>query len=102
MGPQDLVFFVVVALVGYVLIVRPQRARARQLQEVRQALTVGSSVMTTAGLFATVAAVEGDRVVLQIADGVQATFAAAAVVRVLPDPTTAPTKDAEATDPAHP
>ncbi len=83
MGPSDLVFFAVVALVGYFLIVRPQRARARQLQHVRESLSVGSRVVTTAGLYATVTAVAPETVELEIADGVHATFASAAVVRVL-------------------
>ena len=83
MAPQDLVFFVVVALVGYLLIVRPQRARARQLQQVRQSLAVGSSVMTTAGLYGTVTEVGDTTVVLEISDGVRVTFASAAVMRVL-------------------
>ena len=83
MGPQDVLFFAVVALIGYFLIVRPQRARSRQLQTVRESLAVGSRVMTTAGLYATVTAVDETTVDLEIADGVRVTFASAAVVRVL-------------------
>ena len=85
MAPQDLVFFVFAGLAFWFLLIRPQRARAKALQEVREALDVGTRVMTTAGLHATVAAVEGDTVLLEIAPGVQARFAASAVVRVLTD-----------------
>ncbi len=94
MAPQDLVFFVVVALVGYLLILRPQRARARQLQQVRETLAVGSRVMTTAGLYGSVAEVGDSTVVLEIAEGVRVTFAAAAVLRVL-EPATPSTPDPE-------
>jgi len=93
MGPQDLVFFAVVALIGYFLIVRPQRARAQQLQQVRESLAVGSRVITTAGLYATVTAVAADTIELEIADGVRATFASAAVVRVLASDTDTDTDD---------
>ena len=83
MAPQDLVFFVFVGLAAYFLLIRPQRARAKALQEVRESLSVGRTVMTTAGLHATVAALEGETVLLEIAPGVRARFATGAVVRVL-------------------
>ena len=85
MAPQDLVFFAFAGLAAWFLLIRPQRARARALQEVREALAVGSRVITTAGLHATVAKLDGDTVLLEIAPGVRARFAAAAVVRVLTD-----------------
>jgi preprotein translocase subunit YajC len=85
MAPQDLVFFVFAGLAAWFLLIRPQRARARALQEVREALAVGSRVITTAGLHATVAELDGDTVLLEIAPGVRARFAAGAVVRVLTD-----------------
>ena len=83
MGPQDLAFFVLVGLAVWLLLIRPQRARAKSMQEMRSGMTIGSRVMTTAGLHATVTALADETVVLEIADGVQATFATAAVVRVL-------------------
>lgn len=82
MGP-DLVFFALVGLAVWLLLIRPQRARAKSMQEMRAAIAVGSRVMTTAGLHATVTAIEDETVVLEIADGVRSTFATAAVVRVL-------------------
>lgn len=85
MGPaaEQLIFFVLLGVAGWLLLVRPQRRRARALQEVRDAVQVGSRVITTAGLHATVAAVEDDTVLLEIAPGVQVRFAKQAVVGVL-------------------
>jgi preprotein translocase subunit YajC len=85
MAPQDLVFFLLIGLAVWFLMIRPQRARARALQEVREALAGGSRVITTAGLHATVAELDGDTVLLEIAPGVRARFSAGAVVRVLTD-----------------
>lgn len=82
MGP-DLAFFALVGLAVWLLLIRPQRARAKSMLEMRAGMAVGSRVMTTAGLHATVTAIEDETVVLEIADGVRATFATAAVVRVL-------------------
>ena len=89
MAVQDLVFVVFALLAGWLLLIRPQRARARALAEVREALSPGKRVMTTAGLHATVVALEGDTVLLEIAPGVNARFASSAVVRVLTDPAAA-------------
>jgi preprotein translocase subunit YajC len=91
---QDLAFFAVLALGLYLLMIRPQRNRAKALSAVRSGLTVGSRVMTTAGIHATVLEVGEDRetVLLEIAPGVPVRFASAAVVRILepavlpPDP----------------
>jgi preprotein translocase subunit YajC len=80
---EQLLFFVLLGLAAWFLLVRPQKRRAQALQQVREALDVGASVITTAGLHATVAAVEDDTVLLEIAPGVQARFAKQAVVRVL-------------------
>jgi preprotein translocase subunit YajC len=80
---EQLIFFVLLGVAGWLLLVRPQRRRAQALQEVRNAVEVGTQVITTAGLHATVAAVEGDTVLLEIAPGVQARFAKQAVVGVL-------------------
>ena len=85
MGPaaEQLIFFVLLGVAGWLLLVRPQRRRAQALQQVRESVQVGSRVITTAGLHATVSAIEDDTVLLEIAPGVQARFARQAVVGVL-------------------
>lgn len=85
MTPQDLAFFAILALGLYLLLIRPQRARARAAAAIRSGLAVGSRVMTTAGIYATVVEV-GDpeeTVLLEVAPGVHVRFATAAVVRIL-------------------
>ncbi|MFP5219240.1 MAG: preprotein translocase subunit YajC [Actinomycetes bacterium] len=82
-GTSSLLFFVVLLVGMYLLLIRPQRARAKQLAAVQSAVGVGSRVITTAGLHATVADADGDTVVLEIAPGVRATFERSVVVRVL-------------------
>jgi preprotein translocase subunit YajC len=77
--------FLLLALVFVVLIVLPARQR-KKIQQKQQAmqdsLTVGTPVMTTAGLHGTVAGL-GDRTVdLEIAPGVVVTFARPAILEV--------------------
>jgi len=83
---QQLLFFALLVFGLYVLTIRPQRARAKALAQVRAALEPGRRVMTTAGIHATVTSVEDGVVVLEIAPGVRVRFADAAVVRILDEP----------------
>lgn len=98
---QQVAFFALLLLGLYVLAIRPQRARARALAEVRAGLAVGSRVITTAGIHATVTAVEGDDVLLEIAPGVVVRFVSVAVVRITDDPDRSDEKD-RSDDPAAP
>ena len=85
---QQVAFFALLVLGLYVLAIRPQRARARALAEVRAGLSVGSRVITTAGIHATVRAIEGEEVDLELAPGVVVRFAGGSVVRIVePEPT---------------
>ena len=80
---QQVVFFGLLVLGLYVLAIRPQRARARELAAVRAQVVVGSRVMTSAGIHASVTEVAEDSVLLEVAPGVRVRFASEAVVRVL-------------------
>lgn len=84
---QQALFFGLLILGLYLLAIRPQRARSRALQQVREAVQVGSQVITTAGIHATVVALEDDIALLEIAPGVQVRFVRAAVVALVDPPT---------------
>jgi preprotein translocase subunit YajC len=83
---QQLLFFALLVFGLYLLVIRPQRSRAKALAQVRASLAPGVRVMTTAGIHATVSSVEQGAVVLEIAPGVHVRFADAAVVRILDAP----------------
>jgi preprotein translocase subunit YajC len=93
---QQLLFFALLAFGLYVIAIRPQRARAKALAEVRASLAPGRRVMTTAGIHATVLSVEEGVVVLEIAEGVAVRFVDAAVVRLLDEPATSRPTDGPA------
>ena len=101
---QQVAFFALLILGLYVLAIRPQRARARALAEVRAGLAVGTRVITTAGIHATVTAVEGDDVLLEIAPGVVVRFVSGAVVRITDeqDQSEDPDRSDEPTAPGEP
>ena len=75
--------FVLILAVFYLLIIRPARTRSKAASQMQQQLAPGLEVMTTSGMFATVAAVEDEAVALEVAPGVRMRFAKAAVARIL-------------------
>ncbi|MFC4585108.1 preprotein translocase subunit YajC [Sphaerisporangium corydalis] len=74
---------ILLVVVFYFLLIRPQRKRQQEQAQMQSNLTPGTSVMTTTGLFATVAALQDDDVILEIAPGVQTRWTKAAIGRVL-------------------
>ena len=79
--------FLVLIVAFYFLILRPARSRQAAQAAVRSKLEPGVEAMTTSGLFGTVTALEGDKVVLEIAPGVQVRFVSAAIASVVAPPT---------------
>jgi preprotein translocase subunit YajC len=90
--------FALILVAFYLLILRPQRARAKMAQQLKARLAPGVNVLTTSGIHATVSAVEDDVVVLEIAPGVDVRFASAAIGRVLADDSTDTEDDDQAED----
>lgn len=74
--------FILIFVVGYMLLVRPARNRQRKAMENRAQLTPGVEVTTTAGLLATVVAVDDDTVTLEVAPGVHSRYVKGAIARV--------------------
>jgi preprotein translocase subunit YajC len=91
--------FALILLVGYLLIVRPQQRRAREIRATQAAVQVGSRVLMGSGLHATVVAIEGDVVTVEPSPGIHLRFARAAVYQVLDAPGTADDSPLDA--PAH-
>ncbi|MFL6055912.1 MAG: preprotein translocase subunit YajC [Actinoallomurus sp.] len=83
---MSLLPLILIVVVFYFLLIRPQRRRQQQQSQLQSQLVPGQRVMTTAGMLATVAAVEDDALVLEIAPGVEARFVKQAVSQVLDDP----------------
>jgi preprotein translocase subunit YajC len=83
---SSLIFIVIlVVMAGFLFLsTRKRKAASQQLQT---GLKVGSSIMTTAGLYATVVSIEDDGgVVLEVAPGVHSKYARQAISRVLDAP----------------
>ncbi len=89
-------------LAFYLLVIRPARSRARAQVTLQQSIEVGQEVMMTSGMLATVAGLDGDVVLLEVAPGVSVRFARAAIARVVgPTVFSAESGDAAAEDAAN-
>jgi preprotein translocase subunit YajC len=75
---------IVLVFVGfYFLMIRPQRRRQQATQQQQRTVAPGARVRTTAGMYATVTAVDGDDVVLEVAPGVDVRYMKRAIMEVV-------------------
>ena len=72
-----------IGVVFYLLIMRPARSRQRKQAEMMSALTPGTPIMTTAGVYGTVVAIDGDDAEIEIAPGVVIRVVKAAIGKVI-------------------
>jgi len=72
-----------IALLFWLLFVRPAQRRQREMGSMQRALTVGDEVMLTSGIFGTVRALHDDSFSLEVADGVTLRVVRAAVGTVV-------------------
>lgn len=79
-----LIILVLGLVVMYVLMIRPQRQRQAEHQTMIDKLDVGEDVLTTGGIYGTVTEVEGDDLVVEIADGVTVHMTRRGIAAVLP------------------
>jgi preprotein translocase subunit YajC len=85
-GSSSYTFLLLIVLVFvgfYFLMIRPQRRRQQMAQQNQRTLTPGAQVRTTAGMYATVSAVDGDDVILEVAPGVEVRYMRRAVMEVI-------------------
>ena len=80
--------FVPIFIIIYLLILRPQQQRQKQLQKMLAALKKGDRVLTSGGIFGSVLGVDDTKVVLKIGEGVKSEdikveFAKSAIVQVV-------------------
>ncbi|MGC4807311.1 preprotein translocase subunit YajC [Micromonospora sp. DT233] len=69
--------------VMYFMMIRPQQKRRREAEQMQAALAPGDEVVTIGGLYGTVASVDDDTVLLEVAPGVQTRYARPAIARVV-------------------
>lgn len=88
---------IILIVAFWFLLMRPQQKRQAALRQLQSALTPGEEVLLTSGVFATVAEVTDDHVLVTLAPGVDIRVVRNAIGQVLPKPDP---EDAEVDDAA--
>ena len=99
---EALLPFALILVAFYFLILRPQRARARQAEQLQATMAPGVEIMTTSGIYGTVLEVRDDSIVLEVAPGSTLRISKGAVGRVLADDASTTGEDADEAHDADP
>jgi preprotein translocase subunit YajC len=79
---SPLVMMVVVMGIFYVMLILPQQRQRKKLQEMLGALKAGDKVITNGGIYGTISGLDGETVILKIADQVKIRVARSAITQV--------------------
>jgi len=66
----------------YFLVLLPQQRQRKKVQEMLSAIKNGDKVITTSGIYGTINGMDGDTIILKIADNVKIRIARAAIAQV--------------------
>ena len=66
----------------YFLVLLPQQRQRKKVQEMLSAIKNGVKVITTSGIYGTINGMDGDTIILKIADNVKIRIARAAIAQV--------------------
>ncbi|MBV9793006.1 MAG: preprotein translocase subunit YajC [Actinobacteria bacterium] len=80
-----IIFIIIIIAAMYFLVMRPGRKRQQRAQQQQSSVQPGTRVRTTAGMYATVVAVDGDDVILEVAPDVEVRYMKRAIMEVLGD-----------------
>jgi preprotein translocase subunit YajC len=81
----------------YFLMIRPQQKRRRATEQMQRQMGPGDKILTVGGLYGTIIEIDDEAVVLEIAPGVHATYARAAIGKVV-QPAASPSEEEEPSD----
>jgi preprotein translocase subunit YajC len=78
-----ILIILVIFVAFYFLMIRPNQRRRQQQVQQQSNLGPGARVRTTAGMYATVVAVDGDDVVLEVAPGIEVRYMKRSIMDVV-------------------
>jgi preprotein translocase subunit YajC len=79
------IFILVILVLMWFLLIRPQRRRQQDSARLLESLAVGSEIVTAGGLYGTIIALEDDEARVEIAEGVEVRVAKRAIAAVVSD-----------------
>jgi preprotein translocase subunit YajC len=89
------IFIVVLLVLLWFLLIRPQRRRQLETQRMLEQLEVGKEIVTAGGLFGTITAIEDGELRVEIADDVEVRIAKRAVAGIVSEDEEEPEEETE-------
>jgi preprotein translocase subunit YajC len=80
-----LLLMVGLLVVMYLVVIRPQSRKRKEMQELQQSVDVGTQVLTVGGLYGTVVGSDDESVTLEVSPGVTNRYARGAIGKVVTD-----------------
>jgi preprotein translocase subunit YajC len=82
---MSLLPFLLIIVVFYFFMIRPQMKRQKELRKYREALKKGDKIITTGGIYGKVIEVKDDHVIMEIAENVKIKIDKTAVIMDMSD-----------------
>lgn len=82
-GISSLIFLVLLVGIFYFMLIRPQKRRVKQHQQLVESLDAGDEIVTIGGLYGTITTIGDDDLEAEVAPGVRMRFVKSAVARVV-------------------
>lgn len=83
-SPMSLIFMIIaIFAVMYFLMIRPQQRQKKQHQELLGKITKGDKIVTSGGMYGTVAGVKDSTVIVKIADNVKVELNRSAISQIV-------------------
>ena len=74
--------FAIMFGIMYFLVIMPQQRQRKKVQEMLAAIKNGDKVITTSGIYGTINGMDGDTIILKVADNVKIRVARSAIAQV--------------------
>jgi len=82
---SPLIMMIIVMGIFYVMLILPQQRQRKKTQAMLAALKNGDKVVTSSGIYGTVSGIDGDTVILKIADQVKIRILRSAIAQIEAD-----------------
>ena len=82
-GLMNLAPLIIIMVIFYFLLIRPQQKQMKERKKMLEALKAGDKILSSGGIFGTILAIRGDELEVQIADNVKVIMARSSVANTI-------------------
>jgi preprotein translocase subunit YajC len=82
---SNIILFGSIILIFYFMIIRPQQKRAKERQKLIESMKKGDKVVTSGGMYGTIAGMDEKTVLVQIADNVKVKLDRNSIANIISD-----------------